>query len=234
MKIERLNENQLRFTVWTRDLPDEDFTIADLAGQTEKAEELIKYMMNKAREEFGFSFDEKPIVVEAIPVNKDCIVFLVTKVDEEEEEQDKFKYIEKLKKQAMEMAKSFKENGIKNEDDTVVDEVDKTPQPQDEKTGRLLPYMIYSSSDMENFVTAARVVKDFYDSDNTLYKKENDITYYLVVTHNRNSDDEFTYLCDTLKEFTEPYKFTYTTKYYFEEHYKKILDGDALQRLAEL
>ena len=132
------------------------------------------------------------------------------------------------------MAKSFKENGIKNEDDTVVDEVDKTPQPQDEKTGRLLPYMIYSSSDMENFVTAARVVKDFYDSDNTLYKKENDITYYLVVTHNRNSDDEFTYLCDTLKEFTEPYKFTYTTKYYFEEHYKKILDGDALQRLAEL
>ena len=41
MKIERLNENQLRFTVWSKDLPDEDFTIADLAGQTEKAEELI-------------------------------------------------------------------------------------------------------------------------------------------------------------------------------------------------
>ena len=103
MKIERLNENQLRFTVWSKDLPDEDFTIADLAGQTEKAEELIKYMMNKAREEFGFVVNEQPIVVEAIPVNKDCIVFLITKVENEEEE-GQFSYIEKLKKQAMDMA----------------------------------------------------------------------------------------------------------------------------------
>ncbi len=233
MKIERLNENQLRFTVWTKDLPDEDFTIADLAGQTEKAEELIKYMMDKAREEFGFVFDQQPIVVEAIPVNKDCIVFLVTKVDSEDE-QDKFHYVNELKKQAIEMAKSIKNGSLELEEDNQVKEEEKAPQPQDEKTGKVLPYMIYSSRNMENFVTAAKVVSDFYVSDNTLYKNENDIVYYLVVSHNRNSDDEFAYLCNTLREFSEPYKFTYTTKYYFEEHYKKIIDGDALQTLAEL
>ncbi len=234
MKIERLNENQLRFTVWTKDLPDEDFTIADLAGQTEKADELIKYMMNKAKEEFGFVFDEQPIVVEAIPVNKDCIVFLITKV-EGDDEQDKFSYISKLKKQAMDMAKGLKNGSIElKDDDAPAEEPEKVPQPQDLKTGKVLPYMIYTTRDMENFVTAAKIVCDFYDSDNTLYKNESDISYYLVVSHNRNSEDEFTYLCDTLREFSEPYRFTYTTKYYFEEHYKKIIDGDALQTLAEL
>ena len=234
MKIERLNENQLRFTVWSKDLPDEDFTIADLAGQTEKAEELIKYMMNKAKEEFGFITEEKPIVVEAIPVNKDCIVFLVTKVEGEEQD-EKFGYIEKLKHQAMEMAKSLKDGTIElTDDDEADDSIGKVNQPSDEKTGKLLPYMIYKSKDMENFITVARMVCSFYDSDNTLYKQESDINYYLVVTHNRNTDKEFEYLCETLREFTEPYKFTYTTKYYFEEHYKTIIEKTALQTLSEL
>ena len=234
MKIERLNENQLRFTVWSKDLPDEDFTIADLAGQTEKAEELIKYMMNKAKEEFGFITEEKPIVVEAIPVNKDCIVFLVTKVEGEEQD-EKFGYIEKLKHQAMEMAKSLKDGTIElTDDDEADDSIGGVNQPSDEKTGKLLPYMIYKSKDMENFITVARMVCSFYDSDNTLYKQESDINYYLVVTHNRNTDKEFEYLCETLREFTEPYKFTYTTKYYFEEHYKTIIEKTALQTLSEL
>ena len=240
MKIEKLNENQLRFTVFSKDLPDEEFTIADLAGQTPKAEELIKYMMTKAHEEFGFAVDDQPIVVEAIPINKDCIVFLVTKVDKDEEE-NKFGYIDKLKKQAMEMAQSIK-NGKLNTGDVVETydtesestEVEKAPEPHDEKTGKTLPYMIYVSQDMDQFITVAKMVKGFYDSDNTLYKREDPQSYFLLVTHNRNSDREFEFLCENLREFSEPYKFTYTTKYYFEEHYTKIINGNALQTLAEL
>ena len=41
MKIERLSENQLRFTVWSNDLPEGGITIAELAGDSEKTEELV-------------------------------------------------------------------------------------------------------------------------------------------------------------------------------------------------
>ncbi|SNU06751.1 adapter protein MecA 1/2 [Lachnospiraceae bacterium] len=241
MKIERLNENQLRFTVWSNDLPDEDFTIADLAGQTEKAEELIKYMMNKAREEFGFVVNEQPLVVEAIPVNKDCIVFLVTKVDSEDED-NHFSYVEKLKKQAMDMAKSIK-NGKFNPGEDVYEtedteerekEAETVQRPLDEKTGKILPYMIYKADDVEQFITVAKMVRSFYNSDNTLYKNESPSSYFLIVTHNKNSEKEFEFLCETLREFSEPYKFTYTTKYYFEEHYKLIIRDNALQMLADI
>ena len=234
MKIERLNENQLRFTVWTKDFPDSNLTIADFAGHSEKAEELIKYMMDKAKEEFGFEANAQSVVVEAIPVNKDCIVFLITKMDEEHIN-DKFSYIQDLQKQAVEMAKSLKDGSIELSDEREEkDNISPESSPVDEKTGQTLPYMIYQSVDMERFITAAHIVKGYYDSDNTLYKHYDDTTYFLLMTHNRNSEDEFKQACKTVREFAEPYKYTYTTKYYIEEHYRKIIPDNALQTLAEL
>lgn len=233
MKIERLNENQLRFTVWRKDLPDEEFSIAEFTGHSEKADELIKYMMDRAREEFGFETDAQSVVVEAIPVNKDCIVFLVTKVDEEEE--DKFSYIKELQKQAMEMAKALKDGTVELSDETEEKEEPRiVDAPVDERTGQTMPYMIYRTTNMESLITVSHIVSSYYDSDNTLYKHYDDVTYYLIVSHNRNTNMEFERVCDTLREFTEPYKFNYTTKYYMDEHYRSIIKNNALQTLAEL
>ena len=215
MKIERINENQLRFTVWTEDLPDEDLNIADLAGHTEKADELIKYLMEKAREEFGFEVEQNPVVIEAMPVNKDCIVFLVTKVDGDEQD-PKYSYVQQLREQALELARNIKNNHSVNaneveKESTVVD------RPVDGNTGKIMPYMIYTSGDLEDFITVAKIVEGYYDSDNTLYKAPDDKNYFLIVSHNRNTNQEFQHLCDSMREFTEAYGFNYATKYYMEE-----------------
>ena len=114
------------------------------------------------------------------------------------------------------------------------EEVEPIPKPTDDKTGKVMPYMIYKADDMEQFINAAKLVRGFYVSDNTLYKKESPTSYFLIVTHNRNSEREFEFLCETLREFSEPYRFTYTTKYYFEEHYKMVIKDNALQMLADI
>lgn len=233
MKIERLSENQLRFTVWSNDLPEGGITIAELAGDSEKTEELVKYMMEKAKEEFGFETEQQPIVIEAIPVNKDCIVFLVTKVDEENPD-SKYSYIQKLKQQAMDMARSLKTGEIELGGEAENEEEDVLSRPVDDKTGKVLPYMIYTADDLEKFITVANISRSYYDSDNTLYKSFDDKTYFLVVHHNRNTPQEFQYLCESLGEFAVPYKFNYATKYYIDEHYRKIIEDNALQTLAEL
>ena len=231
MKIEKLNENQLRFTVWNSDLPDQDLTISDLTGHSEKADELIRYMMDKAREEFGFEADQQPVVVEAIPVNKDCIVFLVTKIDEENPD-SKYSYIQELKNHALDIAKSLKTGNLEssNLEQGNVD----SSKSDEEDSDKVLPYMIFTSEDMEKFITVSKMVLNYYDSDNTLYKSADDKTYYLIVSHNRNSDQEFRHVCESLREFAEPYKFNYATKYYMEEHFRKVIKDSALQTLAEL
>lgn len=39
-------------------------------------------MMNQAFDEFGFEADDIPLIIEAIPVSGDCIILIVTKVED--------------------------------------------------------------------------------------------------------------------------------------------------------
>lgn len=90
MKIEKLNENQIRCTLNQRDLIDRELKISELAYGSEKAKGLFRDMMNQAFDEFGFESDDIPLVIEAIPVSGDCIVLIVTKVEDPDELDTRF------------------------------------------------------------------------------------------------------------------------------------------------
>ena len=90
MKIEKLNENQIRCTLNQRDLIDRELKISELAYGSEKAKGLFRDMMNQAFDEFGFEAEDIPLVIEAIPVSGDCIVLIVTKVEDPEELDTRF------------------------------------------------------------------------------------------------------------------------------------------------
>ena len=80
----------------------------------------------------------------------------------------------------------------------------------------------------------ADMVRDFYDSTNTLYKNKKDKRYYLYVSANRNSQTEFMKLCNVMSEFGTICRTSYSTLDYFDEHFTLILKEDALQTLTEL
>ena len=82
MKIERVNENQIRCTLNQADLASRQLKISELAYGSEKAKELFRDMMQQASYEVGFEADDIPLMIEAIPISSDCIVLIITKVDE--------------------------------------------------------------------------------------------------------------------------------------------------------
>lgn len=90
MKLERLSENQIRCTLNKRDLIDRELKLSELAYGTEKAKELFREMMAQASDELGFEADDIPLIIEAIPISGDCIVLIVTKVDDPEELDTRF------------------------------------------------------------------------------------------------------------------------------------------------
>lgn len=90
MKIEKLNENQIRCTLNKHDLMDRELKLSELAYGTEKAKGLFKDMMEQAFDEFGFEAEDIPLVIEAIPVSSECIVLIVTKVEDPEELDTRF------------------------------------------------------------------------------------------------------------------------------------------------
>lgn len=90
MKIEKVNEHQIRCTLTKADLADRELKISELAYGTEKAKTLFRDMMQQASYEFGFDADDIPLMIEAIPLNSECIVLVITKVEDPEELDTRF------------------------------------------------------------------------------------------------------------------------------------------------
>ena len=90
MKIEKLNDRQFRCTLNKKDLSDRQLRLEELAYGSEKAKSLFHEMMQRAHAECGFEAENIPIMIEAIPVSPDCLVLLVTKVDNPEELDTRF------------------------------------------------------------------------------------------------------------------------------------------------
>ena len=82
MKIEKINDNKIRCTLTSADLAERNLKLSELAYGTEKARSLFQDMMLEANQQFGFNVDNAPLMVEAVPVAPDSIVFIITRVED--------------------------------------------------------------------------------------------------------------------------------------------------------
>ncbi len=90
MKIEKISESQIRCTLNRDDLVDREIRISELAYGTEKAKALFRDMMQQASYEFGFEADDIPLMIEAIPISSECLILVITKVEDPDELDTRF------------------------------------------------------------------------------------------------------------------------------------------------
>ncbi len=90
MKIEKVNENQIRCTLTKEDLIDRQIKLSELAYGTEKAKTLFRDMMQQAAYECGFEAEDIPLMIEAIPLSADTIILIITKVEYPDELDTRF------------------------------------------------------------------------------------------------------------------------------------------------
>lgn len=90
MKIERINDNQIRCTLTGQDLAERQLKLSELAYGTDKAKRLFRDMMQQASYELGFEAEDIPLMIEAIPLSGGSIILNVTKVEYPEELDTRF------------------------------------------------------------------------------------------------------------------------------------------------
>jgi adapter protein MecA 1/2 len=90
VRIERINDNQIRCILSKRDLSERQLKISELAYGSDRAKELFRDMMEQASLDFGFDADDIPLMIEAIPTSKESIVLVITKVEDPDEFEEKF------------------------------------------------------------------------------------------------------------------------------------------------
>lgn len=90
MKIEKINDNQIRCTLTREDLADRHMRLSELAYGTDKAKTLFREMIQRAFYEYGFEAEDIPLMVEAVPLSSDSILLIITKVECPEELDTRF------------------------------------------------------------------------------------------------------------------------------------------------
>ena len=113
MKIEKINDRQIRCVLTKEDLETRKIRLSELVCGGEKARGLLRDMVIRAARELNFSFNNNPLMIEAVPSGKDQLVLIITRVDDPKELDSRFKQFSGLGEKAK------KDSGKKESDQGV-------------------------------------------------------------------------------------------------------------------
>lgn len=253
MKIEKVNDHQIRCTLTREDLADRELKISELAYGTEKAKSLFRDMMQQASFEFGFEAEDIPLMIEAIPLNSECIVLIITKVEDPEELDTRFSkfapsvhegdddtddLLDELSEGADEVLDLFKKihedtlNAVKDEVAKKPSEASASQKDTPKPVGGLT--RIFSFNTLHELMRLARILRDNYHETNSLYKNEEAGSYLLTVAKGDHTPEEYNKICNILSEYGTLERVSSASEAYLEEHFTPLIKNSALQSLAEI
>ena len=249
MKIERINENQIRCTLTSFDISARNINLVELAYGTEKARKLFREMIQKASNEVGFEAEDIPLMVEAIPLSSESIMLVITKIEDPEELDTRFakfspftddnqnSLVSQLASEFLEGAPdslNYLEPGSVEQVGDESGTGSASEAPAKKNTGSVASSRIFRFNSLDRISEASRAVSGIYDGVNTLYKKPGTRQYYLIVKRLDCGDLDFSRVCNILAEYATKLSGESASEAYFKEHYEVIIQDNALQNLARI
>ena len=238
MKIEKLNENQIRCTLTHADLAARHLKLSELAYGTEKAKSLFRDMKQQASFDFGFEAENIPLMIEAIPSSADSIVLIITKVEDPEELDTRFSKFtpsgdaDPLNLETLEKLQGADE--FLNLLNKVKEAAAGTRTSESESAAPAFSVRLFSFETLDSAIRASRLLAPVYSGANTLYKDNSSGMYILALAPTDHSASEFNKICNMLSEYASPEKAEPSVLAFLEEHCDIIVSADAVQKLSAL
>lgn len=245
MKIEKINDNQIRCILSSTDLSERQIDLNELAYGSGKARQLFHEMIEKACHDFDFDVEDTPLMVEAIPLPMNSIMLIISKIEEPEEldsrysrfaptiEEDILSDLMSLPMQLLEGAADAVRKQLVQVAPVSAPELSEKPEPAPDPTPADA-LRIFTFSSLRELAHAASLLKE-PDSVclSSLYRPENG-TYHLVLMPTSTPGAPYSRICNVLAEFGDKLPGGLPAAAYHEEHYEKILERNALSAIAKL
>lgn len=243
MKIEKVNENQIRCTLTREDLASRELKISELAYGTEKAKNLFRDMMRQANFEFGFEAEDIPLMIEAIPLNAECIVLIITKVEDPEEldtrfsrfapsvtEESEFEgsesgYVEAASDEVLDLFRRI-QSGQEGEESSA-DGRSRTASEDDDKTAA----RIFLMRSLQQVMNVCAIIAGSYDGASSLYKDLKSEGYLLLLSR-EGASEAFDKACNIASEYGALQRFGAGSSAFLSEHYETLIQSHAVQALG--
>ncbi len=234
MKIERINENQIRCTLNSTDLAERQIELSELAYGSEKARQLFHEMIQAAAVEVGFEVDNMPLMVEAIPLTMDSIMLIVTRVEDPDELDTRFSRFSPSAEEGWEDLEDFSElaAGLL-EGAGFLKELRQHIQSSSDDDKNAENFRLFTFASLDEAAAAAAALNGVILSHSTLYRDPADGTYCLCVRLAQD-EDAFRRTCNILSEYGTIRRSRSNTLAYWEEHCETIIASRALDKLARL
>lgn len=236
MKIEKLNDNQIRCTLTHADLADRQLKLSELAYGTEKAKSLFRDMMQQASFDFGFEADDIPLMIEAIPASSDSIVLIITKVEDPEELDTRFSKFTPLGDVSSSMQEPLEKlegaedflNILNKVKEAAAEFAPIAPEPKVQTNN----VRLFSFDSIDGVIEAAHLLAPLYNGSNTLYHDAVNHLYILALTQSDHTTNDFDKICNMLSEYGSLEKASGAVLAFLEEHCEIIVSANCMQKLA--
>ena len=211
MKIEKVNDNQIRCILTPGDLIKRHLSIKSIAQGDQAAQALVREMMEQSSEEFGFEPNEFPLLVELSPAEGGGIALTVTKVNSMDEIPISAQ-ADHLMRALQAIVNMAKEN--------------------DRKERIPAPVAAFSFDARRVLVLPPELKEDPRGVHTALYWQPKYNVYYLCVTSSLKYQAVFSHVYHLLSEYGRSVPVTEGSPAYFAEHYVTLCARNALKHIA--
>ena len=241
MKIEKINDNQIRCTLTKADLEQREIRLSELAYGSAKTRSLFRDMMQQAFDDFGFDANEAPLMIEAIPLSSDVIVLIISKVDSPDELDTRFSRFTQVTENADSDTGSSEDNGALLDLDEMLKQIPTSAKKEDraaagaqKQKADVENVRLFSFTNLDAAIHLSHLLGDFYRGNNTIYKDPASGIFRLVLRQSDHSVSEFNRVSHLVAEYLTPERYSPGAEAYFKEHLTLFLPGQALQTLSEI
>lgn len=225
MKIEKINDKQIRCTISREDLAQRKIKLSELACGTGNSKQLFRDMIRQAADDFGFEVDDIPLMVEAIPVSAECIILILTKVDNPEETESHFAQL--LGDEGIDML-----GGMEETDN--IEDFDEPDEDNIKAIDSKLLFSIYRFDSLNTLIELSKMLHPIYEGDSSVFKSPINNQYYLSLCTDRDHKDSLQYVTNLLTEYGTHEPAVYNTEFFYIEHFETIIDVNAIETMSQL
>ncbi len=237
MKIEKVNDHQIRCTLTREDLASRALKMSELAYGSEKAKDLFRDMMEKANNEYGFEAENIPLMIEAIPVSGDCIVLVITKVEDPEELDTRFS---KFAPGIADEADADEDYSDPEEDVTSVADLfrklkDAISAGKEGSAEKDFDGMAFSFDSITALASVCKTVNRFFTGLSSVYRNNESGEYLITIKRTPTVDvSDFVQTCNMFSEYGASIKGKSISEGFLREHCEVIVLNNAVSELAEI
>lgn len=212
MKFSRIDEATIRCILTEADLKERDIVLEDFFRNKEKVQSFFEEIVEEAKKEVSYEATSGILAVQVMPLPENGLSIVFS--ENQEAEFDGL---------------------LKNIKNMVGDIQEKLPSGLEKQNitppSRICVYRFASLTDVESFCAAIPNDKKIKSG---LYKNQADGDFYLVIEKGRISAKLFNLVCEIALEFSTFITQSQTQLTYFKEHYKCIIEKNALSKMQKI